>query len=188
MHRASHTSHTASRVAVTWICWLISLAVLGLVGSVAITDPDLEVGPGEIDDLSAQISRADYDEPVWSLILSGSKHLAVFTTRACQRSGDGRVVELGNCPWSFGGTSACSSNGQTLAVGGNDLGVRICDIRSGTHVDGPNPDADAVRCVAFAPDGTALAVVNWRSSAVTIWDWPRTPVLHAGRHRVILPC
>jgi hypothetical protein len=63
---------------------------------------------------------------------------------------------------------AVSADGKTLAVVGNDGWLRLFEVASeGLRHQGPL----GAREIAFSPDGTLLASLDWSSGQVHLWDW-----------------
>ena len=92
---------------------------------------------------------------------------------------DGKSVFLGL----GGGGVAFSPDGQFVASGesleaagmhaarGGPAAVRVWDVRTGKELMALDGHAQGVRDVAFSPDGTRLASVDW-ANAVKLWDVP----------------
>jgi WD40 repeat protein len=168
------TDRASTGILITWRRWQVSLGLFCVILYVATTDWDLKTGAGARDRPFAQIAWDDYEAPVRSLVFSGSTRLAVATTSAMWLNdlATGEVVRLRDCPWSFGLSPAFSPDGRILAVGGNEPAVRLWDAGEGVELEPLNVGTEAVRCVAFSPDGTTLAVTTWNSPIITLWQWP----------------
>jgi WD40 repeat protein len=173
------TDHTRAGIVITWQRWQFCLAVLGVILYFAMSDWDAKIGAGEQGQPVAQIAQDDYDSPIRSLVYSGSTHLAFCTSsKVClENMLTGQAVFLRDWPGSFGLSPVFSPDGQIVAIGGNEPVVRMWDVWTGIELEPLRVGTEAVRCIAFSPDGTTLAVATWTSPIVTLWDWP-------GRRRV----
>jgi hypothetical protein len=109
-------------MAMTWRGWHVSLALLCGVLYVTMADRDFKAGSGEKDQQFPPIARNDYEGPVWSLVFSGSTHLASSTTNEVWLSNlaTGEGVCMRDCPWSFGLSPTFSPGGRIMALGGPD--------------------------------------------------------------------
>ena len=168
------TNRASTGMVINWRAWHISVAALCGILFVAMTDWDLNAGAGEDDKPFAQIARNDYEAPVRSLVFSGSTHLAASTTSAVWLNdlATGKGVCLWDRPWSFGLSPAFCPGGRILACGGDKPAVRLWDAGAGVELEPLRVATDAVRCVAFSPDGTTLAAAAWESPMITLWEWP----------------
>ena len=175
MRDLGFTDRANAGMFITWRTWQISLAALCAILYVAMTDWDLTSGAGESDRPFAQVARDDYEAPVLSLVFSGINRIALSTTSEMWLSdlATGEIVRLRDCPWSFGLSPAFSPGGRIVAVGGNEPAVRLWDAATGFELEPLGVGTEAVRCVAFSPDGTTLAVATWQSAEVALWDWRR---------------
>ncbi|HEY1187504.1 MAG TPA: protein kinase [Gemmata sp.] len=88
--------------------------------------------------------------------------LAVALVRSAQAANARAVWELRKLPAHPGGVlcAAFSQNGRLLVSGGNDHIARVLSADGAKTVRTLPAHADAVRAVAVAPDGSAVATVN----------------------------
>ncbi|MGV1098658.1 eIF2A-related protein [Thiovibrio sp. JS02] len=84
---------------------------------------------------------------------------------------------------------ACSADGQKIASGDDDGGIRVWDLGTGNPLLSLGEDLRSVRALAFSPDGQFLAaatVAGRRGHAVQIWDLANGQLLHDMREHTQL--
>ena len=66
-------------------------------------------------------------------------------------------------------TVAYSPDSQLLASGGHDKTIRLWSVSNGHLIRELHGHADAVRCVAFSPDGMTLASIDRQPHSLRLW-------------------
>jgi RNA polymerase sigma factor (sigma-70 family) len=64
---------------------------------------------------------------------------------------------------------ALSADGKTLAVGGDGLGIRFIDVRSGKELPVPGGHANPISSIHYAADGKSLVTFG-QDYTVRVWD------------------
>jgi WD40 repeat protein len=181
MNDSECNERTRGWPAFAWRRWHVGLGVLLVIHFIAMSDWGLDGVGGAVDGASAEISREDRGDAVWSLAFNGGTRLASSTVsgevRLSDLAADGGVFWRAS-PSACGRSLAVSPGGRILAIWGDGPIVGLCEAGSALELEPLDLGKDLVRSVAFSHDGRTLAVGLMRpdkgsSAQVALWEWPR---------------
>jgi WD40 repeat protein len=185
-----------ARWAFAWGGWLFILAGSGGLTLIAIAaSTEYEAGSTDLEQPFAQVSRQDYQAPIWSLAYSADGgYLAAATLTGdvwLDERAIGRVARLEHRSWISVQSLAFAPVQHVLAVAGDHPAVRLCDVVTGRELATLGVDSGFAKSVAFSTDGVMLAVGERRGpgegGVVALWDWrkPRRLAVLEGHRGVI---
>jgi WD40 repeat protein len=174
-----NTGRALRAMVLTWRRWHLRVAGLGIILGIALANRYSESGSGGPERPSSQIWQSNHEAPVWTLTFGGANRLAVSTTSdevQVTELATGEALRLRGDADGYDQSLAFSPGGHVLAMAGSGPNLRLWDVVAGIEQKPLKARTGSARSVAFAPDGTKLAVGNWMSeehpAIVTLWEWP----------------
>ena len=161
--------------------WALVLVVLGAVGWFGAVPSPPGVRPGAADAPFAQVGHDDLEAPIRSLAFAPDDTRLAFTTMAgelwVKHRLTGESVCIGRASEAALWSIAFSSDGRVLAAPGSAGAIRLWDLEERRELEPLKIGREPIKTLAFAPDGTRLAVASWSDGAgggqVAVWDRTR---------------
>ena len=156
--------------------WLLLLAGAGATICCVVLNQDRPDGHPP-----AQVGQDDYGGPVWSIAYSPDNTClaAIAQTRDVWlrdlATGQSSRIQEGHS--GIATSLAFSRDGRVLAVAGGGSDVRLWDVEARAELDPLPIGGEETRSLAFAPEGTMLAVGQLcdkhGDASIALWDYAR---------------